>query len=230
MFQKWIPQIKKALFTFDLKLNSCHTLGDISTNGCSMQLLKGLEGTLESPGFPNHYSNNLNCKWTILVPEKYTAIRLEIIKFSVENPRWSRMCLRDYVDIFHFPNDKKERKVRICGRKHGKLLLVNGKKLEFHFKTNFLRTRRGFQIKWKAVEGITFSHFPRNKNVGGLCFNYYFSTYFPEYWFAIDFVFRKRHRVVCIFNCFDKDNLWLLFSIFFIYLFADCLYHLLSAQ
>ena len=159
-----------------------------------------MEGRIESPGFPNHYSNNLNCKWTIIVPEKYTAIRLEFIKFSLENPRWSRMCFRDYVDIFHFPNDEKERKVRICGKKHGKLLLVNGKKLEFHFKTNFLRTRRGFQIKWKAVEGINFSHFPWNKNVERLSFYYYFSTYFPKQWFAIDFAIRKRHWVVNSFH------------------------------
>lgn len=164
-FSHWhrINQMISLIFYYkiiNLAKNASYTLGDISTNDCSIQVLKGLEGRIESPGFPNHYSNNLNCKWTIIVPEKYTAIRLEFIKFSLENPRWSRMCFRDYVDIFHFPNDEKERKVRICGKKHGKLLLVNGKKLEFHFKTNFLRTRRGFQIKWKAVEGINFSHFP----------------------------------------------------------------------
>jgi len=76
----------------------------------------------------------------------------------VENVRWSKLCIKDSLEIFQFTEDgSREKKGRYCGKQTGKQFTVYGSKMEFRFRTNGYRTKRGFRIEWEAIKGL-FGH------------------------------------------------------------------------
>lgn len=70
---------KNGLLTF-VSLGFFFFLGFIYTCGGT---LKGLNGTIESPGFPYGYPNGANCTWVIIAEER-NRIQIVFQSFALE--------------------------------------------------------------------------------------------------------------------------------------------------
>lgn len=65
-----------------------------NTNQCSDTIISSA-GILKSPNWPNNYTNNLDCFWSISTPDG-TQMELEIHYFDVEY-KWN--CTNDWLEI-----------------------------------------------------------------------------------------------------------------------------------
>lgn len=145
-YRDWVNQVLKKWG------NKPRRIGQADIK-CETKTFMADSGVIYSPNHPLHYPNNANCKWVIEVPKRFTEIHLHLIKFNVENPKWSRICLKDYIEVFQYTDGKRERKGKYCGKKPGYNITIYGNKAEIVFKSNNHRTRKGFHIMWKAISG-----------------------------------------------------------------------------
>ena len=120
---------------------------------CSDHSTKGTEGIITSPNFPGHYPVNARCIWNIEAPPEYTQIRLKFHKFSVENPKWARICFKDFVHVYQYDGGKRETRGKYCGKNTGKVVTASGNRIQIVFSSDSFRTRKGFKISWKALKG-----------------------------------------------------------------------------
>lgn len=79
-------------------------------------------GVIESPNFPNDYSNNIDCAWTIVV-SKGNRINIQFSHFYLENDNQfhnetnEHICKYDYVEIADIDFERKTekgQKVKYC--------------------------------------------------------------------------------------------------------------------
>ncbi|MGH0168680.1 UNVERIFIED_CONTAM: hypothetical protein FKN15_054986 [Acipenser sinensis] len=135
---------------------------EIPRNTACDQVLTDQSGNFSTPHYPSFYPPNLDCNWTIKVPENM-KIRLKFTMFRVREPNIDISdCGKDYVEIMY------------CGERS--LLAVastdNTMVVKFHSDESF--TDKGFQAVYNAYD-------PRNqcgedqfKCDNGLCK--------PKYW------------------------------------------------
>ena len=120
---------------------------------CQTKQAFGKKGVIETPNYPKHYPNNADCTWLIETPAEFTEIRIHLVQFNVENVRWSKLCIKDSLEVFQYRGLQKEKRGRYCGKHTGKEFKVYGNKVEFRFQSNQYRGRKGFRIEWEAVKG-----------------------------------------------------------------------------
>ncbi|MGH0186274.1 UNVERIFIED_CONTAM: hypothetical protein FKN15_020685 [Acipenser sinensis] len=129
---------------------------EIPRNTACDQVLTDQSGNFSTPHYPSFYPPNLDCNWTIKVPENM-KIRLKFTMFRVREPNIDISdCGKDYVEIMY------------CGERS--LLAVastdNTMVVKFHSDESF--TDKGFQAVYNAYD-------PRNPCPGqfacntGLC-------------------------------------------------------------
>lgn len=96
-------------------------------------------GHLSSPNYPSNYENNLNCKFTLLVPDgKKTHI--EFIELKIE---YDLTCSKDRLNVSGSVQQR-----RICGEGQPPTRVLKGNKIYFHFTTNSQTVKNGFLIKY----------------------------------------------------------------------------------
>lgn len=77
--KKWMRSSNNIYFVAD-----CH------------KIIRDHQGVIESPNFPNSYSDHLNCEWK-LIPSAGNNVSVEFTHFDLE--RTSSYCIYDYVTI-----------------------------------------------------------------------------------------------------------------------------------
>merc|ERR1739838_1243188 len=122
----------------------------MSENTCRGEKIEGkptstlLEsGTLQSPNFPNKYSNNHDETYNI---EVQTGKTIEIIFETFELEANSR-CSYDWLKIIDGSTTLLE---ETCGSNVPTKLLSQTNKVEIIFHTDGSVTKRGFKLQWKA--------------------------------------------------------------------------------
>ncbi|RUS85774.1 hypothetical protein EGW08_006488, partial [Elysia chlorotica] len=129
--------------------------------------LYGDYGIITSPDYPQNYTNEGRCLWSIYV-EPGKLIRLTFYNFSVEQHDY---CGHDYVLIYDNSTSRANPLAKKCGFSIPEPIWSNGNQMFLEFYTDSNVTETGFQAVWFALCGgavsgdngtITTPNFPRN--------------------------------------------------------------------
>ncbi|XP_073446315.1 CUB and sushi domain-containing protein 3 isoform X7 [Dendrobates tinctorius] len=103
--------------------------------------VRGTNGIISSPGFPNEYHNNADCTWTI-VTETGDTISLVFTDFQMEEKY-------DYLEI----EGSEPPKIRLSGMNVPPPVVSNKHWLRLHFVTDGNHRYRGFSAQYQVNEG-----------------------------------------------------------------------------
>lgn len=96
------------------------------------QTLTNLTGSFSTPNYPSNYDNDIDCSWTIKVPEGY-VITLRFTDFKVENTILCAFsCVCDYIELHDLTVNGVE-------RNHGRFCMWNPPPKSFVSTSNQLR-------------------------------------------------------------------------------------------
>ncbi|XP_036301063.2 CUB domain-containing protein 2 [Pipistrellus kuhlii] len=109
-------------------------------------VLTGLSGVLTSPGYPDHYPNDAECRWVIRAAGPAT-VKLVFADFQVEG---SAECAYDYVAVLGAPGPARGH--RFCGGARPPALVSRGFELQVVFKSDFNIGGRGFKAYFFSGE------------------------------------------------------------------------------
>jgi hypothetical protein len=101
---------------------------------------------VKSPGYPNGYPVNADCKWEIEVTEENIMIELEMIAFHIEE---SNACQFDSLKISDGP-DTVGLGMNLCGelgQEVPRLYQMRNGYVKLHFKSDDIHGYEGFEIK-----------------------------------------------------------------------------------
>lgn len=104
-------------------------------------VLTGLSGIISSPGYPQEYSNNADCSWTVHVSNR-SMVSLVFLDFLLEN---NEGCNFDYVALFDGPTTKHTHLGNYCGSDKPPDTITTSNQLLVVFKSDFNIGGRGFK-------------------------------------------------------------------------------------
>eukprot|EP00794_Sanderia_malayensis_P005157 gene5157-5807_t len=107
-------------------------------------------GMIKSPNFPNSYSNNCDCKWTIYIRRGY-VIKFKFLTFSLEKDDKVRLC-RDFLIIYDGPTSSSSSLGKFCGNQNPGSVETTNTIAFVHFHSNGWTTGHGFEITFQAVK------------------------------------------------------------------------------
>uniref|UniRef100_A0A3B3YKM0 CUB domain-containing protein n=1 Tax=Poecilia mexicana TaxID=48701 RepID=A0A3B3YKM0_9TELE len=128
-------------------------------------VLTGLSGVIFSPGYPQEYSNNADCSWTIHVSNT-SVVTLVFLDFQLEN---NEGCNFDFVALFDGPTVTHRHLGKYCGTDKPPNTVTTANQLLVVFKSDFNIGGRGFKAYYysecqqvlSAVSGnFSSPHFP----------------------------------------------------------------------
>uniref|UniRef100_W5KDN7 Zgc:154142 n=1 Tax=Astyanax mexicanus TaxID=7994 RepID=W5KDN7_ASTMX len=123
---------------------------EVLSSGCgSPGQLSGDSGEFSSRNYPNHYKDDMSCRWNITV-ERRKVIHLWFEDFSLE---YSTSCSADALTL----RDNVGLIGTYCGQSVPKPIVSLGNSLVVHFDTNHIHAYRGFRAMYRAVnpESVT---------------------------------------------------------------------------
>lgn len=124
-------------------------------------VLKGLSGVISSPGYPQEYSNNADCSWTIHVSNT-SVVSLVFIDFQLEN---NEGCNFDFVALFDGPTVTHRHLGNYCGADRPPNIVTTSNQLLVVFKSDFNIGGRGFKAHYYSGTWMEFmiKNLHRNK-------------------------------------------------------------------
>uniref|UniRef100_A0A6Q2YHZ2 CUB and Sushi multiple domains 1 n=1 Tax=Esox lucius TaxID=8010 RepID=A0A6Q2YHZ2_ESOLU len=129
---------KRACGTFCLPLSSGQTCGGV---------VQGLNGTIESPGFPHGYPNYANCTWIIITGER-NRIQLSFHTFALEEDF-------DIVSIYDGQPQPGNLKMRLSGFMLPSPIVSTGSIMALWFTTDFAVSAQGFKAIYEVLPSHT---------------------------------------------------------------------------
>ncbi|CAG9816798.1 unnamed protein product [Phaedon cochleariae] len=138
---------------------------DIAFQGRGFQLhyttvckntVKGFQGVIESPNFPNEYSQDEDCLWEIVVSNR-NKINITFSHFELERSLTfaNNSCLFDYVEIRYAEEAEEYEEERpyttygrYCGDENPGHLSLNSDHVQIHFVSDKLLLGTGFRLEW----------------------------------------------------------------------------------
>ncbi|XP_016105748.1 CUB and sushi domain-containing protein 1-like [Sinocyclocheilus grahami] len=105
-------------------------------------LVQGLNGTIESPGFPHGYPNYANCTWIIVTGER-NRIQLSFHIFALEEDF-------DIVSIYDGQPQPGNLKMRLSGFMLPSPIVSSGSILALWFTTDFAVSAQGFKAIYEG--------------------------------------------------------------------------------
>lgn len=111
-------------------------------------VLTGLSGVISSPGYPQEYSNNADCSWTIHVSNT-SVVTLVFLDFQLEN---NEGCNFDFVTLFDGPTVSHHHLGRYCGADKPPNIVTTSSQLLVVFKSDFNIGGRGFKAYYYSGE------------------------------------------------------------------------------
>ncbi|XP_042559033.1 CUB domain-containing protein 2 [Clupea harengus] len=114
-------------------------------------VLTGLSGIISSPGYPQEYSNNADCSWTVHVSNRsmVSMVSLVFFDFQLEN---NEGCNFDYVALFDGPTTKHRHLGNYCGSDRPPDTITTSNQLLVVFKSDFNIGGRGFKAYYYSAE------------------------------------------------------------------------------
>ncbi|CAD5225836.1 unnamed protein product [Bursaphelenchus xylophilus] len=108
-------------------------------------LIEGSRGLLESPNWPNPYSEGLNCLWVIRVPAGYRVA----VRFSYFQLESQKDCLYDRLDIYETHLNKTEVLATLCGTSFPDTIATkNSNEVIIKFSSDQSIQKNGFQLEY----------------------------------------------------------------------------------
>uniref|UniRef100_A0A8C6KRM5 CUB and Sushi multiple domains 1 n=1 Tax=Nothobranchius furzeri TaxID=105023 RepID=A0A8C6KRM5_NOTFU len=137
----------------DFLLNICTS--DFCTQFVSFSLpaescggvVQGLNGTIESPGFPHGYPNYANCTWLIITGER-NRIQLNFVTLALEEDF-------DIVSVYDGQPSPGNLKMRLSGFMLPSPIVSTGSILALWFTTDFAVSAQGFKAVYEVLPSHT---------------------------------------------------------------------------
>ncbi|XP_028328899.1 CUB domain-containing protein 2 [Gouania willdenowi] len=111
-------------------------------------VLTGLSGVIASPGYPEDYSNNADCSWSIHV-SNVSVVTLVFWDFQLEN---NEGCNFDFVAVFDGPTVSHRHLGKYCGVDKPPNIVTTSNQLLVVFKSDFNIGGRGFKAYYFSGE------------------------------------------------------------------------------
>ncbi|MEQ2271960.1 CUB and sushi domain-containing protein 3 [Xenotaenia resolanae] len=108
-------------------------------------------GTILSPGYPEPYSNYLNCAWRISVPEG-AGIQIQVVTFATEH-NW------DSLDFFDGVDSNAPRLGSYSGTTIPQLLNSTSNNLYLTFQSDISVSAAGFHLEYTGMRDGMFASF-----------------------------------------------------------------------
>ncbi|XP_005754898.1 CUB and sushi domain-containing protein 1-like, partial [Pundamilia nyererei] len=106
-------------------------------------VVQGLNGTIESPGFPHGYPNYANCTWLIITGER-NRIQLTFVTLALEEDF-------DIVSVYDGQPSPGNLKMRLSGFMLPSPVVSSGSILALWFTTDFAVSAQGFKAVYEAA-------------------------------------------------------------------------------
>lgn len=106
----------------------------------------GLDGSIESPGFPKNYPHNSNVTWRTYGPLDAISLSVTIVKFDIFSD--SHVQCHDFLQITQVYNNSVV--FRGCGTLPEKNYIILGNKMLVTFVSDGKNTAPGFKLRWKV--------------------------------------------------------------------------------
>ncbi|XP_048237900.1 cubilin-like isoform X1 [Haliotis rufescens] len=130
------------------------TPGPTGVPGCGGNLVAmDTIQSFASPGFPNSYTNRLNCIWRITSPVG-TRVAVNITSINLES---HSSCNYDSVKVYDNPSASGTLLGRFCGRTpNSDILYSSSNRITIQFRTDSSVTRTGFSMTYQTACGGVF--------------------------------------------------------------------------
>ncbi|XP_033110748.1 cubilin-like [Anneissia japonica] len=114
---------------------------------CNFDLLSADSSqTLQSPGYPNGYANNLHCTWLIHAPVGSTVY----LNFTAMHVETHASCVWDYVMVYDGDSENAPQLAKLCGRDVGNPIISSDNTLLIVFLTDAYVNDTGFEATYKT--------------------------------------------------------------------------------
>uniref|UniRef100_A0A8D3BTG4 CUB and sushi domain-containing protein 1-like n=1 Tax=Scophthalmus maximus TaxID=52904 RepID=A0A8D3BTG4_SCOMX len=110
-------------------------------------VVQGLNGTIESPGFPHGYPNYANCTWLIITGER-NRIQLTFVTLALEEDF-------DIVSVYDGQPSPGNLKLRLSGFMLPSPIVSSGSILALWFTTDFAVSAQGFKAVYEVLPSHT---------------------------------------------------------------------------
>uniref|UniRef100_A0A3Q2QXN5 CUB and Sushi multiple domains 1 n=1 Tax=Fundulus heteroclitus TaxID=8078 RepID=A0A3Q2QXN5_FUNHE len=110
-------------------------------------VVQGLNGTIESPGFPHGYPNYANCTWLIITGER-NRIQLTFVTLALEEDF-------DIVSVYDGQPSPGNLKMRLSGFMLPSPIVSSGSILALWFTTDFAVSAQGFKAVYEVLPSHT---------------------------------------------------------------------------
>uniref|UniRef100_A0A3Q3JM08 CUB and Sushi multiple domains 1 n=1 Tax=Monopterus albus TaxID=43700 RepID=A0A3Q3JM08_MONAL len=110
-------------------------------------VVQGLNGTIESPGFPHGYPNYANCTWLIITGER-NRIQLTFVTLALEEDF-------DIVSVYDGQPSPGNLKMRLSGFMLPSSIVSSGSILALWFTTDFAVSAQGFKAVYEVLPSHT---------------------------------------------------------------------------
>merc|ERR1719239_440905 len=119
----------------------------------------GIYGIIESPNWPNSYTDPADCEYRIQVPEGHSVL-LEITDFHLE---FDVACEHDYVQVYE-ENDGILTEVGspLCGKDFPKEISTVNNSMVVKYKSDNSSNGQGFHMYYKAVKNVCGGNYSGN--------------------------------------------------------------------
>ena len=108
------------------------------------------EGEIISPNFPNEYDVDKDYYWRISVG----VDKRILLSFQYMDVEDNTICGYDYIQVLDSGDGKGNELGKYCGNQEPKPLLSTRNLMFIHFHSDKQQTRKGFILKWKAVDAV----------------------------------------------------------------------------
>ena len=113
--------------------------------------LSELEGEVISPNYPNNYDVSKDYYWRITVKPNQ-KIQLSFIFMEIE---FGFSCNNDYIQVNDGNNVSGANLGKFCGTQKPDAITSFGNQVVIHFHSDNQQTRKGFILRWKAIDIVT---------------------------------------------------------------------------
>ncbi|CAL8142101.1 unnamed protein product [Orchesella dallaii] len=114
------------------------------------RMLKGFQGVIESPNYPNPYPHNRNCTW-IIEASRGNKVNVSFSHFDIEAP-YRGNCSYDFVEITEWTRYNSDNKTILgtyCGTNRPRLVSSTSDTIAISFVSDFSHASNGFRLEWK---------------------------------------------------------------------------------
>lgn len=106
--------------------------------------ITSLQGTIQSPKYPQWYPYNKKCTWKITLPAHF-RVGIRFIAFDIES---HSECLYDYLQIKDGPEDSSSLLGRYCGKQIPQELRSNSSQVTIQFSSDGTVNKPGFYLNF----------------------------------------------------------------------------------